>query len=195
MYNCPKCNSTSTRMESSHQYHDIYECLLCKYQFLKRLTDVCCRKPWMLVMQCQKDPMHLKLYWQCMNCGGSLNRNKPLKRNDYSHQIEGEFDDHKFLEWKDAIKTEATHLYEGIRYRNNQNSHYGKYRNYLRSDEWKRIRTNVLTRDQNTCRICKESPATEVHHLHYDNLFNEPLEDLIAICRACHELEHKKGEK
>ncbi|ARV16876.1 hypothetical protein BTO07_09540 [Polaribacter sp. SA4-12] len=66
------------------------------------------------------------------------------------------------------------------------NSRKGKYNEYLLSEKWKTKRNEVLKRDNSLCRVCKEKKAEDVHHLTYENLFNEKLEDLISVCRKCH---------
>lgn len=62
-----------------------------------------------------------------------------------------------------------------------------KYRAYLMSPEWKRKRLMVLKRDNNTCQSCLSRRAIDVHHLTYDHIYNEPLFDLVSVCRDCHE--------
>lgn len=71
----------------------------------------------------------------------------------------------------------------------NKPSRREKYYAYLKKPEWKERRRQVFDRDKNTCQHCGGF-ATQVHHLTYKNVFKEPLEDLIAICRPCHEKEH-----
>lgn len=64
-----------------------------------------------------------------------------------------------------------------------------KYRLYLQSEEWKKKRNQVIERDNGFCRRCSNK-GTDVHHLHYNNIYNEDLNDLILLCRSCHEKEH-----
>ncbi len=63
------------------------------------------------------------------------------------------------------------------------------YLNYLRSKEWQILREQVIKRDS-VCTNCMQ-PANDVHHLHYDNFTKEKLEDLILLCRECHEEVHR----
>ena len=65
------------------------------------------------------------------------------------------------------------------------------YQCYLLSEQWKTRRSAVMARDNHMCQYCG-GEATEVHHLTYENIGNEPLEDLIAICRLCHKDQHLK---
>jgi 5-methylcytosine-specific restriction endonuclease McrA len=62
------------------------------------------------------------------------------------------------------------------------------YRDYLQSDVWKRIRRQVLERDQYKC-FCCGRPATEVHHQKYSKqeLMGTKLDKLVSICRGCHQ--------
>ncbi|KKK61540.1 hypothetical protein LCGC14_3013320 [marine sediment metagenome] len=69
---------------------------------------------------------------------------------------------------------------------------YGKYLSYMRSPEWKQKRDLVLERDDFTCQSAGEKQSLQVHHITYENLFNEPLEDLITLCNRCHCIVHKK---
>ena len=62
------------------------------------------------------------------------------------------------------------------------------YQTYLRSPEWKAKRQEKLDSCQQKCECeggcCRE--ASQIHHLHYDTLGNESLEDLQALCAKCH---------
>ena len=62
------------------------------------------------------------------------------------------------------------------------------YYEYLKSDEWKKLRKSVLRRDNELC-ICG-AKATEVHHKTYARVGNEPLSDLVSLCRNCHQNVH-----
>lgn len=68
-----------------------------------------------------------------------------------------------------------------------------EYAAYLESPEWFAKRDLVLKRDQNLCQAqcggCT-TRADHVHHLTYKHLFNEPLFDLVAVCRSCHNAVH-----
>lgn len=62
------------------------------------------------------------------------------------------------------------------------------YEPYLNSDEWKSKRDLVLKRDSFLCQSCLTSKATQVHHTTYKHVFNEPLFELVSICKPCHDL-------
>lgn len=61
------------------------------------------------------------------------------------------------------------------------------YNQYTQSGQWQKRRQKVFERDGYRCQACLEKEATEVHHLNYAHVGNEPLFDLIAVCHACHE--------
>jgi 5-methylcytosine-specific restriction endonuclease McrA len=48
----------------------------------------------------------------------------------------------------------------------------------------------ILERDSYLCQRCQSKIAIQVHHLTYERLGHERLEDLISICLACHIKEH-----
>lgn len=66
------------------------------------------------------------------------------------------------------------------------NSKRKKYAAYLRSAAWKRRQSDVLERDDHTCRHCG-GIANGADHLTYENFGHEPLEDLVASCNDCNQ--------
>jgi hypothetical protein len=63
----------------------------------------------------------------------------------------------------------------------------GDYDWYIGSNTWKLKRQRVLERDNYKCQSCLQNEASEVHHLTYSHLSNEPLFELVSVCKACHE--------
>jgi hypothetical protein len=63
-------------------------------------------------------------------------------------------------------------------------------RDYRRSLTWRRKWQAVMARDQWLCQSCRMQEATIVHHKHYRNWREEPLEDLQALCAYCHAFQH-----
>jgi hypothetical protein len=63
------------------------------------------------------------------------------------------------------------------------------YAEYLRSAEWQYRRSLRLSLDAHQCQArltyCT-GRATEVHHLTYQHIGNEPLFDLASVCSSCH---------
>lgn len=69
-----------------------------------------------------------------------------------------------------------------------------RYDAYMVSAEWRERRHAVLKRDNQECRQCGERHGLTVHHLTYARVFRERLEDLITLCRNCHEQRHRKTD-
>ena len=65
-----------------------------------------------------------------------------------------------------------------------------KYRTYLKSRAWLKIKKAVLERDDNKCTKCGERKHLHVHHKTYIRIYQEALSDLATLCRCCHEKEH-----
>lgn len=75
-----------------------------------------------------------------------------------------------------------------------------QYRNYLKSDAWKRKRQEALSHYGNECQVGRRARnegfypnckgALHVHHKHYRNLGNERMEDLTVLCRKHHKRKH-----
>ena len=62
------------------------------------------------------------------------------------------------------------------------------YQTYLQSPEWQAKRQDKLESCQHKCECeggCYRE-ATQIHHLHYETLGNEDLQDLQALCAKCH---------
>jgi 5-methylcytosine-specific restriction endonuclease McrA len=64
---------------------------------------------------------------------------------------------------------------------------WAKYDRYLKTPKWAGKRAKVLARSGGLCESCLENRATEVHHLTYAHVFDEPAFDLRAVCSYCHD--------
>ena len=64
------------------------------------------------------------------------------------------------------------------------------YKSYLGSASWKRKREEAIKRAGYCCEKCKAPSVDtrlEVHHKTYKRLGKEVPEDLIVLCKACHD--------
>lgn len=78
--------------------------------------------------------------------------------------------------------------------RRTKSGHSPEYVAYLKSPEWLAKR-RLLTRQYGSrCTCCDSIPTSgnplDLHHLTYERLGNERLEDLTVVCRKCHDLIH-----
>ncbi len=62
-----------------------------------------------------------------------------------------------------------------------------KYHAYLASHEWAVRKQAVRLRSNGMCERCRIAKGTQTHHMTYIRLYNEKLEDLLHVCRPCHE--------
>ena len=51
---------------------------------------------------------------------------------------------------------------------------------------WQQLRREVIADQKGMCGVCWEEGG-DVHHRHYDNWGEEKREDVILLCRPCHE--------
>lgn len=70
-----------------------------------------------------------------------------------------------------------------------------RYSEYLKTDYWQAVTTAVKTRAKYRCQICNSPHDLNAHHRSYEHRGNEleHLDDLICLCRRCHETFHGKA--
>lgn len=189
IHSCKKCGTGRVKISESYLFNDVYECLDCGHWRYKRIEE-CCRRPFFVVAILRYNHERYAIFNQCLECGGA-EKTKPLKSKDYTEHIRCAFNQDRFKQWKVERKNEGDLLQAGVKVINYQHSNAYKYQTYLQSKEWKAKRILVLNRDNHLCQVCKSEPALDIHHLSYENCFDEPLEDLQAVCRSCHINLHK----
>jgi hypothetical protein len=79
---------------------------------------------------------------------------------------------------------------------------YGEmtYEEYINSWQWKEKSEWIIHTRKNKCERCGKSKSDkkvilQVHHINYESIGNEASEDVIVLCKKCHEKEHKKRWK
>jgi 5-methylcytosine-specific restriction endonuclease McrA len=65
-----------------------------------------------------------------------------------------------------------------------------KYREYLQSDEWAQLKIDLFKDRGYKCEECGNKKRLAIHHLTYENIYNENSEDLIILCEKCHKKAH-----
>lgn len=125
---------------------------------------------------------------QCPDCGAAL------LPTQLKHAVIQEFEAKGFLveEWDERARA----VFDDLRWRHSEDirKKYGwerggwwnRYTAYLESAEWRAKRWLVLERDHFICQECKLAPATQVHHLTYQNAGSERLDELKSVCASCH---------
>lgn len=67
------------------------------------------------------------------------------------------------------------------------------YAAYLASEHWQITRAFALDHAGHRCQVCNSAERPEVHHRTYVRRGAELPQDLIVLCRKCHETFHKNG--
>lgn len=91
---------------------------------------------------------------------------------------------------RESNHRERLNLYDGRSEPNRKTREdFGSYREYLQSPEWKTRRKRVVKRQGGKC-PCGRS-ICDVHHKTYKRVYNEPISDLVGLCRPCHARVHE----
>ena len=74
------------------------------------------------------------------------------------------------------------------------------YNKYLKSDKWKEKKKGFLkfleVRDYEiACVRCGNPNKLEFHHIHYDTVGDETINDVLLLCHDCHKYWHKLEKK
>lgn len=70
-----------------------------------------------------------------------------------------------------------------------------EYNKYLKSPKWKEFRLLIIRLYDHSCQRCKNRFSKrflQIHHLHYGTLGNEKPEDVLLVCKPCHEKIHRR---
>lgn len=122
---------------------------------------------------------------QCSDCGWCSNGISKAKLSEEIKAIAPEYDENKQKQWSDA----KSQYYQELKSEQNQ-AWFEEYNNYLSTPDWKQKRQKVLNRSNRVCEGCLEKTATQVHHKTYQNVGNEFLFELVALCGYCHDRIH-----
>lgn len=63
------------------------------------------------------------------------------------------------------------------------------YKDYLRTKHWRLLREKIAKLYDYSCADCGKSivEGYEIHHLTYKRIGNEKIDDLVCLCKDCHE--------
>lgn len=68
------------------------------------------------------------------------------------------------------------------------------YSAYLQSAHWNARRKTALKMASHRCQVCNSTEQLDVHHRTYIRRGEERADDLLVLCRTCHDLFHKQGK-
>ena len=66
-----------------------------------------------------------------------------------------------------------------------------EYAEYRKSWQWQMKRNFIWVRAKGQCERCKKQPMQDVHHITYIHVGDEHLDELLGVCRECHEDLHE----
>lgn len=70
------------------------------------------------------------------------------------------------------------------------------YKEYIKTDHWQHFRSEAVKHFNRTCQLCGANDTTlDVHHKTYVNRGRETFNDVILLCRHCHDLYHHNRDK
>jgi hypothetical protein len=122
--------------------------------------------------------------YQCLFCGASGRSIKKEEALGVGGANAPEFDDGLRERFYEEAREKRQAGWEVERQRRRE-----EYRDYLDSPEWRHKRNRRLVMDRWQCQArldgCLDH-ASEVHHLTYAHIGNEPLFDLVSVCGPCH---------
>jgi len=61
------------------------------------------------------------------------------------------------------------------------------YATYLQSEAWSNKREQKLILSYRKCAVCGTNKHLHIHHLTYERIFREEMDDLMVLCRVHHE--------
>ena len=64
------------------------------------------------------------------------------------------------------------------------------YADYLRTHHWQRVREAAIDRARHRCQLCNYASQLQVHHRTYERRGSEREDDVIVLCKRCHETFH-----
>lgn len=134
MNTCHKCIIEYQKIYET-EFYDIYECPNCKYQKAVQI-DECCRTPLKIVLKDETKEI-VRLLYQCISCGGVVNRNLPLSFKKHRDEIKDELNEYRYKEWEQNVYDDYLLAKEDIKENNFKYSKRGKYITYLNSLGWK----------------------------------------------------------
>ena len=70
---------------------------------------------------------------------------------------------------------------------------FEEYQDYLHSDEWREKRNDLREICEGQCMRCGDKGRI-AHHLTYEHVLNESLDELEFLCVECHDKTHRRNE-
>lgn len=190
--NCTKCEEPNLLLLKEGEYSTGYFCKYCGYGSLDYYST-CCANQSLIDIRFEQANKTVVQRTACTNCkaliGGAKKKWADFAAlRFYSQESYKEHEEKKSLSHK-KLFNHIQALQDNFR-RDQQENWWQKYQEHLKSDRWKIIRNLVLKRESSICQGCKQAEAVHIHHLTYENMGDELLFQLVALCLKCHQKLH-----
>ena len=121
--------------------------------------------------------------------GGDLSRQHQLRCAKCAKEGQNEIEakgNQLFAEWRAQHEAEETAKQQRVSQLRRM-----PYREYLETPDWRERRRRHLLSAGNACQVCNATGVElHVHHRTYERLGEERYQDLIVLCRQCHQVFH-----
>lgn len=190
---CSECSHELTLIKGQYDFHGYCpECF--NFEGTIRDNNYCCMKPDLIMVRHTIRDGRFQIKVQCGFCAVSQGPCYPFKSvmdintlPPSNYELAKEIEKIRLEEIGNMRKIVLKKFEERTGIKTNKEGPLIDYEHYLKSTAWKKKRKLVLERDQHICQSCLSKKAREVHHLTYVHLLNEPLFDLVSVCRDCHQ--------
>lgn len=108
---CKNCGSTNLKGIFSGSFHDVLHCPSCGYDSIIPLES-CCRSGLHVVTEHVDPNGRHSLFYQCINCGGAIDRQGTGSIGNLYSFISAKFDQESYQSWKKARAEEGLCLYK-----------------------------------------------------------------------------------
>lgn len=61
---------------------------------------------------------------------------------------------------------------------------------YMQSEKWRALKLSRLRIAQHKCESCGSTHNLHLHHITYERLTQERIEDVVIVCEECHQRQH-----
>jgi hypothetical protein len=189
---CIKCESKNLQL-LHEQYHSGKFCNDCGTFQIDITEGACCERENKISVRFEQSGGSLVHKKACTNCKQVFG--KPIKK-DFDFDTFPFYSQDAFKKNQNERNQSRDLLYkalENLKKEFNEkksNEWWNDYNQYLQTYKWQLIRKRVLEREKNICQGCGIAKANHVHHTTYENLGDELLFQLIALCLPCHNKLH-----
>jgi 5-methylcytosine-specific restriction endonuclease McrA len=130
---------------------------------------------------------------RCADCFGGMNHRYKIKEALELLNGEEPYDEEECNRLRQEMSNQVSTVYRTVRsaYDKKRRDLFWQYHKaYMHSTRWHLLRATVLTQSNYECASCKSKHVLQLHHRHYQTLGCESVDDVIVLCKQCHEMLH-----